>query len=228
MKKLAFTLTEILIALGIIGVMMALAVSIVKPREIQYKYQFQQAQTTLSDSVREAILRTKYTHHRFPKSTINDVRPVMQLCKGLNETLNTTRATDAIGNESDTSAYLGAARNKSQCKIETLNGMVFYIWVPGGNGQPICRLHVKRDDAGNILSSIPVASFVAFVDIDGKGSYYSPNKPIPGNVTAGNESFALGNLPGFLIDEDYSARPLILTGPSYAQPGPAECGIPIN
>ena len=105
--------------------------------------------------------------------------------------------------------------------------MTFYIWGPSGD-RPICRLYVKRDDAGNVVSSIPVASYVAFVDIDGRGSFYSPDKPIPENVTVGNESFALGNLPGFLLDEDYIARPLILTGPNYAQPGLSECGIPTS
>lgn len=203
---------------------MALAVSVIKPREIHYKYQVQQAQKTLNEALREAILRTSYTDHRFPKSTWNGTTPVMQLCKGLNDTMNTTRATSAIPATNDTATYLGTAKNKSQCKIEALNGMTFYIWGPNGNG-PICRLHVTKDSAGSVISSVPVASFVAFVDIDGKGKFYSPSKTIPSNITEGNKNFALGNLPAFLLDEDYNARPMVLTGPSYSQPALSECGI---
>ena len=227
MKKLAFTLTEILIALGIIGTMMALSVAIVKPREIQYKYQVQQAQATLTEAMREAILRTDYTDHRFPKEAIDGYQPAMQLCRGLNETLNTTRATSEIGKEKDDEAYLGEkAKFKSQCKIETLNGMTFYIWAPS-SPRPYCRLHVTRDEEGNVISSIPVATFIAFADIDGKGKYFDQSKDIP-EANIKNKDFALGNLPAFFLDEDNTARPMPLDWGSYSQPTLTECGIPIN
>ncbi len=221
MKKTAFTLTEILISLGIIGVMMALSISIVKPREIQYKYQFQQAQRTLTESLREAVLRTEYTHHRFPKETINGVHPIMQLCKGLNETLNTTTVTANMpsvapahfGDASVNSAYKG-------CKIQMLTGMTFYIWAPGstGHGLPICRRHfihekddqgeLKKDANGNLITiaEVPVAAYIAFVDLDGKGKFYDPNKKV--DVPAYAKERVLGNLPAFFLDEDYTARPV--------------------
>lgn len=193
LKRTAFTLTEILISLGIIGVMMALSVSIIKPREIQYKYQVQQAQKTLSEAMREAVLRTEHTHHRFPKETINNVEPVMQLCRGMNETLNTTTLT---ANIATSGADFKAGSNKGGCTITTLNGMTFHIWGPNGFGRPVCRIHRASD--GTLM---PSAAFIAYADIDGNGRYYSLNKDEAEPTDA-----KLGNLPAFFLDEDYAAR----------------------
>lgn len=203
MKKSAFTLTEILIALGIIGIMMALSISIVKPREIQYKYQYQQAQATLTEAMREAILRTQYTDHRFPKKEYNGTKAVVQLCQGMNETLNTTKKTSSITNDSLETVD---GRN-NVCTITTLSGMKFYLWAPGALGQaaPICRRHFIKDDSGNTIATVPVAAFVAFVDLDGEGSYYSATKERP---TGADMTSSMGNLPAFWLDEDYAARPL--------------------
>lgn len=211
MKKNAFTLAEILITLGIIGVMMALAVSIIKPREIHYKYQYQQAQRTLSEAMREAVLRTNYTDHRFPKQTYDSMKPILQLCKGLNETLNTTKQTENVALE--TSSIDGKS---GVCTITTLTGMKFYLYAPGANGTPVCRKHdiYEKDKDGNIvmkngapnkLATVPVASFVAFVDIDGKGNYYSVSKKHPSGA---NTTTSMGNLLAFWLDEDYQARPI--------------------
>ncbi len=214
MRKLAFTLTEILITLGIIGVMMALSISIIKPREIHYKYQYQQAQKTLSEAMREAVLRTDYTDHRFPKATYDSNVPVLQLCKGINETMNTTRKTKDVNLA--TSAIDG---KNNVCEITALNGMKFYLWAPSDdNGKPVCRAHniLKKNDDGtvykntsgatSVIATVPVTSFVAFVDIDGNGTYYSTKKDHPSGSIG---DISMGNLIPFWLDEDYQARPVL-------------------
>lgn len=204
LKRTAFTLTEILISLSIIGVMMALSITVVKPREIQYKYQVQQAQTTLNATLPEAVLRTNYTDHRFPKQAYNNVTPLVQLCQGLNESLNTTKKTSEITNNSI--KKVGSWSNV--CTITMLNGMEIYLWAPGESGKaaPICRRHSVKNPQTNTTTSIPVTSYIAFIDIDGKGKYYSAEKKVEFNPKKFSPD--LGNLPAFWIDEDLKARPM--------------------
>lgn len=140
-KKLGFTLGELLVVIGIIGILTALAVTTIKPAEKKaVKYLYMNAYNSLSKAYYNAVLKgyNPFTELEFdgitPEHTDSSDSGAEILCRGLTFWINTD--TNKKNAERDYSESCSASKITSELGDEFLdenvqftatNGMKFYI-----------------------------------------------------------------------------------------------------
>ena len=139
-KNLGFTLAEILLALSIIGIVLALALPSLSPTKKAVKYQYMNAYNSLGKAYYNGLIDG---YDPFADVEIDDIVPVHSeaqdsgaelLCRGLTTYINTTdnqKTEDHDYSASCSSSKLTSERadNFSDDKVQFIasNGMKFYI-----------------------------------------------------------------------------------------------------
>jgi len=184
--KKAFTFAEMMIVFIIIGTIIALGVSSVKPWEKAYKYSYIRMYNSLSLAIYNHMINTS-DDDAFPKNA-ND------LCTALLEYINTsdhaaTCGGSTLGNNPKTPADFP----DDKVRIWASNGTKIWIGAKNGSGAPFDNMSVTQDDVTDT-----VKYYIVYVDLNGDRK---PNSP----VWSRNQ---MADIVAFAVTDKYTVVPL--------------------
>lgn len=143
--KQAVTLVEVLVTMGIIGIIAIFALTIIKPYEKTYKYLY----IRIFNQLETAVYNSMLTRSSFP-ATSN------AFCSMLTEYLNT--AENNCNDAADLAKY-AETFPEEQIKLVLSNGM--HIWIGSNSGAPFVK---NQTIAG---TTYPMKFYMVYVDITG-------------------------------------------------------------
>lgn len=198
--KKAFTLAEMMIVFIIIGIIIALGVTSVRPWEKAYKYAYIRMYHALSLAIYNHMVNSD-GEDAFPRTR-------KEMCQALLEYINTSDnkkatectdvASDYLSENATNSDFASVAPN-----IRTSNGL--YIWIGGktsnASGKSVDYLTLAKefkDSAGKTYATDNVRYFVVYVDLNGERT--------PNTATWSKDKMA--DIVAFAVTDKYIVIPL--------------------